>query len=65
MINADKTRISQVISNLIDNSVKFIKKDGTISVETKKGKIDDKDVVVVKIKDTGIGIDEEISFQVS
>ena len=61
MINADKTRISQVISNIIDNSVKFIKKDGTISVEIKKGKIDDKDVVVVKIKDTGIGIDEEIS----
>ena len=60
MINADKTRISQVISNIIDNSVKFIKKEGTISVEIKKGRIDDKDVVVVKIKDTGIGIDEEI-----
>ena len=63
IINADKNRISQVISNLINNSVKFIKKEGTISIEIEKQKIydrDNKEVVVVVIKDTGSGIDDEI-----
>ena len=50
-----------MITNIINNSVKFIKKEGTISVKTEREKIDGKDVVVVIIKDTGIGIDEEIS----
>lgn len=60
IINADKNRVSQVISNIINNSVKFIKKEGRISVKTERRKIDGKDVVVVTIKDSGIGIDEEI-----
>jgi signal transduction histidine kinase len=63
IINADKNRISQVIANIINNSVKFIKKEGTISVRTEMERIDGKDVVVVIIKDTGIGIDEEIFFR--
>jgi signal transduction histidine kinase len=65
---ADKTRIGQVISNMIGNSAKFIGKNGTISitVERKKRCDDDgigdkdKDVVVVCVKDTGTGIDKEI-----
>ena len=65
---ADKTRIGQVISNMIGNSAKFIGKNGTISitVERKKRSDDDgignkdKDVVVVCVKDTGTGIDTEM-----
>jgi len=65
---ADKTRIGQVITNMIGNSAKFIGKDGTISitVERKKRCDDDgvgnkdKDVVVVCVKDTGTGIDTEM-----
>jgi signal transduction histidine kinase len=63
MINADKNRISQVISNLINNSVKFIKKEGTISVSIDRRKTYDRDnkkVAVVVIKDTGSGIDDEM-----
>jgi signal transduction histidine kinase len=60
MVDADKNRIYQVISNIINNSVKFIKKEGTISVKVERGKIDGKDVVVTIIKDTGIGIDKDI-----
>jgi len=63
MINADKNRISQVVSNLINNSVKFIKKEGTISVSIERRKIyerDNKEVAVVVIKDTGSGIDDEM-----
>ncbi len=62
---ADQNRIRQVISNLISNSVKFIDKEGTVSITVEKKKSKDsignkKDVVVVRIKDNGIGIDKEI-----
>jgi signal transduction histidine kinase len=54
-IEADKERITQVISNLLSNAVKFTK-EGTISlvVEKKDSK------VTFNIKDTGTGIDPEI-----
>lgn len=55
-IDADKGRIFQVISNLLNNAIKFTDSEGRISIssETKDGN------VVVNIKDTGIGIDPEI-----
>jgi len=65
---ADKTRIGQVITNMIGNSAKFIGKDGTISITVERKKYcddkrvgnKDKDVVVVCVKDTGTGIDTEM-----
>jgi signal transduction histidine kinase len=65
IIHADKNRISQVISNLIENSVKFIseeKEEGVISITTEKKKSMDNSqkIVVVHIKDTGSGIDTEV-----
>jgi signal transduction histidine kinase len=54
-VHADKARIIQVISNLINNSLKFTK-SGEISVTSEK-----KDGhAIVSVKDTGIGIDPEI-----
>jgi signal transduction histidine kinase len=54
-VEADRMRISQVVSNLIGNAVKFTKQ-GTIYIST-----DNKDgQVVVSVKDTGPGIDSEI-----
>ncbi len=64
-IDADKTRIYQVISNLLRNAIKFANKGGVITITTdviaKQAHIDDRvavegQVVVVKIKDTGTGI---------
>jgi signal transduction histidine kinase len=60
-VEADKGRITQVISNLLDNAVKFTennitKRMGTINITTEK--IDSR--VHVSIKDTGSGIDPEI-----
>ncbi len=54
-VNADKTRISQVLYNLIDNAIKFSHKDSSIEIETteKRGKL------FVSVKDSGIGIPEE------
>jgi signal transduction histidine kinase len=63
IIEADKARISQVISNLLNNAVKFTPEEGgTISVILQgKNKNDNyKEEVIVSIKDTGIGIAPEI-----
>jgi signal transduction histidine kinase len=63
IVYADKNRISQVISNLINNSIKFIKKEGTIFIDIENRKRNGNninEIVLVKIKDTGSGIDNEI-----
>ena len=61
-VNADKTRLTQVISNILDNSLKFTQ-EGFIIITTRittKEKDDKDNKVIVIIKDTGIGIDNEI-----
>jgi two-component system, OmpR family, sensor histidine kinase VicK len=63
-IIVDRDRITQVISNLLDNAIKFTskKKEGVISVstETERKKNGSEDEVIVSIKDTGEGINPEI-----
>jgi signal transduction histidine kinase len=54
-VEADRGRLIQVISNLIDNAIKFTK-EGTISIITEEK--DSK--VVVSVNDTGTGINPEI-----
>ncbi|HET7148514.1 MAG TPA: ATP-binding protein [Candidatus Nitrosopolaris sp.] len=56
-IEADRSRLTQVISNLINNAVKFTK-DGTISVCAKS--IQKSKEVIVIVKDTGEGIGSDI-----
>ena len=57
---ADKGRISQVLSNLVSNALKFTK-SGTISVSAEEVKNDDKKKeFIVSVKDTGTGIDSDI-----
>jgi signal transduction histidine kinase len=55
VVEADRERISQVISNLLSNAIKFTKQ-GTIYIleDIKDGQ------AVVSVKDTGVGIDSEI-----
>jgi signal transduction histidine kinase len=59
-IKADKARISQVISNLLNNAIKFTK-EGVISITAaeKKGDNDD-EVILLQVKDTGQGIDSQV-----
>ena len=56
-VEADKARLTQVISNLLNNAIKFTK-EGTISIITKRS--DNNHEAVVSIKDTGSGIHPEI-----
>ena len=63
IVEADRERITQVISNLLNNAIKFTEETGGgvyVTAEQME-KADQKVVVVVTIKDTGIGIDPEIS----
>jgi signal transduction histidine kinase len=58
LVLADKHRINQVISNLLNNAIKFTKQ-GHITISTEKEKKYGKEVIV-KVKDSGFGIDPNI-----
>jgi signal transduction histidine kinase len=59
VVEADKEKIIQVISNLLNNAIKFTK-EGTISIITEKEENGHSKEVIVSIKDTGEGIDPEV-----
>ena len=54
-IEADKGRITQVISNLLSNAAKFTT-EGSITIATERKSSQ----IVISVKDTGTGIDSEI-----
>ena len=55
-VEADPTRLAQVFINLLNNAAKYTPPGGQISLAaTREG-----DTVVVKVKDTGIGIAPEV-----
>ena len=54
-INANKDRIKQMLINLLDNAIKYNKKGGSVLVSVFK----QEGCLIIKIKDTGIGIPEE------
>mgnify|MGYP003465974640 FL=1 len=55
MVNGDKEKLRQVVLNFIDNSIKYTK-EGTINVSVKR----DKNKVLFRVKDTGMGMTPEI-----
>lgn len=57
MVRADRERISQVISNLLSNALKFTK-EGSITVSTEI--LRESKEVLVQVRDTGDGIDPAI-----
>ena len=61
IVEADKNRLCQVISNLLNNAIKFTDEGSiTVIVGTKKINNNNSNKVIVSIKDTGTGIDSEI-----
>jgi signal transduction histidine kinase len=63
LVEADRRRLTQVISNLLNNALKFTK-DGTVTVTSTieiigkgEGEVGE---VIVSLKDTGTGIDPEL-----
>ncbi|HZD82418.1 MAG TPA: sensor histidine kinase [Nitrososphaeraceae archaeon] len=66
-VEADRHRVTQVISNLLNNAIKFIKEEGkegeggTISITLEKKKEEDnQQEVLISIKDSGVGIHSDI-----
>jgi signal transduction histidine kinase len=60
---ADKGRISQVLSNLVSNALKFTK-SGIVSVSIEEVKNDDYEKeFIAAVKDTGTGLDSDIMTQ--
>src|SRR5215471_5470920 len=62
-IEADRYRVAQLVTNLLSNALKFIKRyDGivSISIEKKDTNGSGQEVAVVSIKDNGTGIDPDI-----
>ncbi|HEU4824760.1 MAG TPA: sensor histidine kinase [Nitrososphaeraceae archaeon] len=65
IVEADRRRLTQVISNLLNNALKFTK-EGTITITTtttierKDAERDTGEEVIVSVKDTGTGIDPEL-----
>ena len=61
-VEADKARITQVISNLLNNAIKFTKKGMVFIGMEEENKQDNslQKFVVVTVKDTGTGIDSEM-----
>src|SRR5918992_2091850 len=67
LVEADRRRLTQVISNLLNNAIKFTEV-GTVTVTTSIMKREDVDRdsgegaadVVIAVKDTGTGIDPEL-----
>ncbi|MFL6319478.1 MAG: histidine kinase dimerization/phospho-acceptor domain-containing protein, partial [Nitrososphaeraceae archaeon] len=65
LVEADKARITQVISNLLSNAIKHTKERGGVisvaaAVQQPMENNSDNEVIVVSVKDTGEGIDADI-----
>jgi signal transduction histidine kinase len=56
IVEADKIRLFEAISNIIHNAIKFTGKGGTITVRSEKHD----GYAIISVKDTGSGIDQKI-----
>jgi PAS domain S-box-containing protein len=61
-LDADPTRLAQVLANLLNNAAKYTEEGGRISVRTelRKSQPEGSGSVVVRIRDTGMGIAPEL-----
>ena len=53
IVNADPTRLAQIITNLLDNAVKFTPAGGSVDLDVAR----EGQEAVLRVSDTGIGID--------
>jgi len=56
LLEADLTRLSQVLSNLLNNAAKYTDDGGQIRVDAAV----DNDTVVIRVCDTGLGVDADL-----
>ena len=56
VVSADRTRLKQVLINLLFNAVKYNRPNGTVAIECTTRRLD---VIRVSIRDTGLGLAPE------
>src|SRR6185295_10397322 len=56
VVEADPTRLAQVISNLLNNAAKYMQHGGRIVLTVRR----EQGTVTISVKDTGIGIPAEM-----
>ena len=56
LLEADLTRLSQVISNLLNNAAKYTDDGGQIRLDA----VVDNGIVILRVRDTGLGIDPQL-----
>jgi signal transduction histidine kinase/DNA-binding response OmpR family regulator/ligand-binding sensor domain-containing protein len=59
VMDYDQDKVFIIASNLLTNAIKFTPKGGKIIFHVKKEKYGDKETLVLKVQDSGIGIKEE------
>ena len=59
MIKLDERRIRQVLNNLLANSIRYSPRESKIIIAAQLVLKDDKKELVISVKDSGIGIEEE------
>lgn len=57
-VNLDTEKMEQVIGNLLSNAIKFTKAGGTVTLSISQNS---DDALIIKVSDTGIGMDSETS----
>ena len=55
ILNGDRSKLSQILYNLMDNAIKYTQKEGTIRVSLRE----ENGNIVWRVKDNGIGIPKE------
>jgi two-component system, sensor histidine kinase len=60
VVSADPTRLAQVITNMLDNAVKFTPSGGTVDVDVLR----EGQEAIVRVSDTGVGIAPEMLARV-
>jgi len=56
---ANREQLRQVVQNLVLNAVQAMKEGGVLSLATKLMQVNNKEVVEIKVADTGLGIEEK------
>ena len=57
-MRADQSRLRQILTNLIANSLKFTDK-GIVRLDVRRKQTNDGDIIVFEVSDTGIGMSQE------
>ena len=60
IVNADPTRLAQIITNMLDNAVKFTPSGGTVDVDVLR----EGQEAILRVSDTGMGIAPEMLSRV-